>query len=182
MLPTPNVFSDLVACCCCAETGRCPTCRKMEEGTHVCSGDQEVCFALLRSPSDGSTPLFCPEQPGYEKLCCTYAINSKNFKFNTVSICRVSSCLPPISKKPRLLIFRRAMYRRVWHEPPANVLSYFSAGLTGAQEVPVGGHGGGGHQLRLPRVCVGGSGRAQHLWQQVRAVPSGHSGKRLRYR
>jgi hypothetical protein len=31
-------------------------------------------------------------------------------------------------------------------------------------------------------VCVGGSGRAQHLWQQVRAVPSGHSGKRLRYR
>jgi bud site selection protein 31 len=29
------------------------------------------------------------KKPGYEKLCCTYAINTKNFKFGTVAICRV---------------------------------------------------------------------------------------------
>ncbi len=29
------------------------------------------------------------KKTGYEKLCCTYAINTKNFKFGTVSICRV---------------------------------------------------------------------------------------------
>ena len=28
-------------------------------------------------------------QPGYERLCCTYAINRANFKFSTVSKCRV---------------------------------------------------------------------------------------------
>lgn len=29
------------------------------------------------------------KKPGYEKLCSTHAINSKNFNFGTVSICRV---------------------------------------------------------------------------------------------
>jgi bud site selection protein 31 len=36
------------------------------------------------------------KKPGYEKLCSTYAINPKNFKFGTVSICRVPrTALPP---------------------------------------------------------------------------------------
>lgn len=29
------------------------------------------------------------KKPGYEKLCSTYAINSKNYNYGTVSICRV---------------------------------------------------------------------------------------------
>ena len=29
------------------------------------------------------------KKPGYERLCSTYAINTKNFNFGTVSICRV---------------------------------------------------------------------------------------------
>lgn len=29
------------------------------------------------------------KKPGYEKLCSTYVINPSNYKFNTVSICRV---------------------------------------------------------------------------------------------
>eukprot|EP00904_Undaria_pinnatifida_P013020 jgi/Undpi1/8849/HiC_scaffold_25.g11311.m1 len=29
------------------------------------------------------------KKPGYERLCSTYVINSKNYKFGTVSICRV---------------------------------------------------------------------------------------------
>ena len=29
------------------------------------------------------------KKPGYERLCCTYVINTKNYKFGTVSICRV---------------------------------------------------------------------------------------------
>lgn len=29
------------------------------------------------------------KKPGYEKLCSTYVINPNNYKFNTVSICRV---------------------------------------------------------------------------------------------
>jgi len=29
------------------------------------------------------------KKPGYEKLCSTYVINPKNYKFGTVSICRV---------------------------------------------------------------------------------------------
>ena len=29
------------------------------------------------------------KKPGYERLCSTYAINPKNYKFGTVSICRV---------------------------------------------------------------------------------------------
>lgn len=36
------------------------------------------------------------KKPGYERLCSTYAINPKNYKFGTVSICRVpASQLPP---------------------------------------------------------------------------------------
>jgi len=36
------------------------------------------------------------KKPGYERLCSTFAINPKNYKFGTVSICRVpSSQLPP---------------------------------------------------------------------------------------
>lgn len=30
------------------------------------------------------------KKPGYERLCSTYVINTKNYKFGTVSICRVS--------------------------------------------------------------------------------------------
>ena len=29
------------------------------------------------------------KKPGYERLCSTYAINPRNYKFGTVSICRV---------------------------------------------------------------------------------------------
>ena len=29
------------------------------------------------------------KKPGYERLCSTYVINTKNYKFGTVSICRV---------------------------------------------------------------------------------------------
>lgn len=29
------------------------------------------------------------KKPGYERLCSTYVINPNNYKFNTVSICRV---------------------------------------------------------------------------------------------
>lgn len=29
------------------------------------------------------------KKPGYERLCCTYVINSNNYKFGTTSICRV---------------------------------------------------------------------------------------------
>ena len=36
------------------------------------------------------------KKPGYEKLCSTYVINPKNYKFGTVSICRVpKSSLAP---------------------------------------------------------------------------------------
>lgn len=36
------------------------------------------------------------KKPGYERLCSTYAINPQNYKFGTVSICRVPvSQLPP---------------------------------------------------------------------------------------
>lgn len=34
------------------------------------------------------------KKPGYERLCSTYVINSKNYKFGTVSICRVSGVRP----------------------------------------------------------------------------------------
>lgn len=42
------------------------------------------------------------KKPGYERLCSTYVINTKNYKFGTVSICRVSPT-PPGSDcyKPR---------------------------------------------------------------------------------
>lgn len=30
------------------------------------------------------------KKPGYERLCSTYVINTKNYKFGTTSICRVS--------------------------------------------------------------------------------------------
>eukprot|EP00639_Heterosigma_akashiwo_P034928 CAMPEP_0194723176 /NCGR_PEP_ID=MMETSP0296-20130528/14224_1 /TAXON_ID=39354 /ORGANISM="Heterosigma akashiwo, Strain CCMP2393" /LENGTH=212 /DNA_ID=CAMNT_0039626495 /DNA_START=136 /DNA_END=770 /DNA_ORIENTATION=+ len=29
------------------------------------------------------------KKPGYERLCCTFVINQKNYKFGTTSICRV---------------------------------------------------------------------------------------------
>ena len=36
------------------------------------------------------------KKPGYERLCSTYAINPRNYKFGTVSICRVPRhALPP---------------------------------------------------------------------------------------
>jgi len=36
------------------------------------------------------------KKPGYERLCSTFAINPQNYKFGTVSICRVpASQLPP---------------------------------------------------------------------------------------
>ena len=36
------------------------------------------------------------KKPGYERLCSTYVINTRNYKFGTVSICRVpSQCLAP---------------------------------------------------------------------------------------
>lgn len=36
------------------------------------------------------------KKPGYERLCSTYTINQKNYKFGTVSICRVpKQFLPP---------------------------------------------------------------------------------------
>lgn len=36
------------------------------------------------------------KKPGYERLCSTYAINPRNYKFGTVSICRVpKNCLAP---------------------------------------------------------------------------------------
>lgn len=36
------------------------------------------------------------KKPGYERLCSTYVINPKNYKFGTVSICRVpKQCLAP---------------------------------------------------------------------------------------
>ena len=39
------------------------------------------------------------KKPGYERLCSTYAINPKNYKFGTVSICRVpASQLAPGSQ------------------------------------------------------------------------------------
>lgn len=31
------------------------------------------------------------KKPGYERLCSTYVINTKNYKFGTVSICRASA-------------------------------------------------------------------------------------------
>lgn len=56
-------------------------------------------FVLMQSPVlpicplqklvDG--PLMAKwKKPGYERLCSTYVINTKNYKFGTVSICRVS--------------------------------------------------------------------------------------------
>ena len=39
------------------------------------------------------------KKPGYDRLCSTYAINPQNYKFGTVSICRVpSNQLPPGSE------------------------------------------------------------------------------------
>ena len=36
------------------------------------------------------------KKPGYERLCSTYVINPRNYKFGTVSICRVpAQCLAP---------------------------------------------------------------------------------------
>ncbi|KAJ1422221.1 G10 protein-domain-containing protein, partial [Ochromonadaceae sp. CCMP2298] len=36
------------------------------------------------------------KKPGYERLCSTYVINPRNYKFGTVSICRVPiHCLAP---------------------------------------------------------------------------------------
>lgn len=35
------------------------------------------------------------KKPGYERLCSTYVINPRNFKFGTVSICRVPSYALP---------------------------------------------------------------------------------------
>jgi bud site selection protein 31 len=36
------------------------------------------------------------KKPGYERLCSTYVINPRNYKFGTVSICRVPKhCLAP---------------------------------------------------------------------------------------
>lgn len=36
------------------------------------------------------------KKPGYERLCSTYVINPRNYKFGTVSICRVPNhCLAP---------------------------------------------------------------------------------------
>ncbi|CAE7644799.1 bud-31 [Symbiodinium microadriaticum] len=36
------------------------------------------------------------KKPGYERLCSTYVINTRNYKFGTVSICRVPGhCLAP---------------------------------------------------------------------------------------
>lgn len=36
------------------------------------------------------------KKPGYERLCSTYVINTRNYKFGTVSICRVPrQCLAP---------------------------------------------------------------------------------------
>mmetsp|Transcript_1232 Transcript_1232/g.2019 ORF Transcript_1232/g.2019 Transcript_1232/m.2019 type:complete len:260 (-) Transcript_1232:87-866(-) len=36
------------------------------------------------------------KKPGYERLCSTYVINTRNYKFGTVSICRVPKhCLAP---------------------------------------------------------------------------------------
>jgi bud site selection protein 31 len=36
------------------------------------------------------------KKPGYERLCSTYTINPRNYKFGTVSICRVpKQSLPP---------------------------------------------------------------------------------------
>lgn len=37
------------------------------------------------------------KKPGYERLCSTYAINPKNYKFGTVSICRVPASQLPAS-------------------------------------------------------------------------------------
>ncbi|CAB1119584.1 unnamed protein product [Ectocarpus sp. CCAP 1310/34] len=45
-------------------------------------------FVVLQKLVDG--PLMAKwKKPGYERLCSTYVINTKNYKFGTVSICRV---------------------------------------------------------------------------------------------
>lgn len=52
---------------------------------------------LVQKLVDG--PLMAKwKKPGYERLCSTYVINSKNYKFGTVSICRVSA-VPYIARQ-----------------------------------------------------------------------------------
>lgn len=50
-------------------------------------------FCIRNKLVDG--PLMAKwKKPGYERLCSTYVINTKNYKFGTVSICRVpKQCL-----------------------------------------------------------------------------------------
>ena len=46
------------------------------------------------------------KKPGYERLCSTYAINPRNYKFGTVSICRVpKSSLTTVSLPRYLMLF-----------------------------------------------------------------------------
>lgn len=52
----------------------------------------------------GDGPLMAKwKKPGYERLCSTYVINSKNYKFGTVSICRVSESYALSSEFLRVL-------------------------------------------------------------------------------
>lgn len=45
------------------------------------------------------------KKPGYERLCSTYAINPRNYKFGTVSICRVpKSSLTAVRKMQTVLL------------------------------------------------------------------------------
>jgi bud site selection protein 31 len=45
------------------------------------------------------------KKPGYERLCSTYAINPRNYKFGTVSICRVpKSSLTAVRKTQTVLL------------------------------------------------------------------------------
>ncbi|CAM9642792.1 unnamed protein product [Discosporangium mesarthrocarpum] len=58
------------------------------------------------------------KKPGYERLCSTYVINTKNYKFGTVSICRVSLSSPT---------YGHVQIRKSTHFP--NSLILFCVGL-----------------------------------------------------
>lgn len=68
---------------------------------------------VLQKLVDG--PLMAKwKKPGYERLCSTYVINSKNYKFGTVSICRVSSrSVCSLLVCPLLLLLSRSPDPRV---------------------------------------------------------------------
>lgn len=64
------------------------------------------------------------KKPGYERLCSTYVINSKNYKFGTVSICRVSpSRIIPYLKKCYMAAVSLALFFNIYLLRPSAVRS-----------------------------------------------------------